>query len=129
MAINQLPSGAGIKKLQGYDMYRMRVGNIRILYTIDEVIRVITIENIDNRGDVYKRLQCDKFYSVGSPARGIYLIKDNVQTKSLKGHLMSGFLRKCTERQHLEAEKQKITLNQYIIQAIAGTLEGKESAI
>lgn len=56
LAINQLPEGTDIKKLQGYNMYRMRVGNMRILYTVDDIIKVISIENIDNRGDVYKRL-------------------------------------------------------------------------
>ncbi len=55
LAINQLPGGTDIKKMQGYDMYRMRVGNIRVLYSIDETISIISIENIDNRGDVYKR--------------------------------------------------------------------------
>ena len=34
-AINQLPSGTDIKKLQGIEMYRMRVGNMRVLYTVD----------------------------------------------------------------------------------------------
>lgn len=55
-AINQLPSGTDIKKLQGIEMYRMRVGNMRVLYTVDDVVMIISIENIDNRGDVYKRL-------------------------------------------------------------------------
>ena len=55
-AINNLPNGTDIKKLQGYDMYRLRVGNMRVLYTVDDVIMVICIENIDSRGDVYKRL-------------------------------------------------------------------------
>lgn len=54
-AIYKLPDGADIKKLQGHNLYRLRVGTYRILYCIDEVIKVITIENIDNRGDVYKR--------------------------------------------------------------------------
>lgn len=54
-AINQLPNGTDIKKLQGYGMYRMRVGSIRILYIIDDAIKIISIENIDSRGDVYKR--------------------------------------------------------------------------
>ena len=51
-----MPMGTDIKKLQGLEMYRMRVGDMRVLYTIDDVIYVISIENIDNRGDVYKRL-------------------------------------------------------------------------
>ncbi len=54
-AIDQLPDGTDIKKRQGYDMYRMRIGSIRILYTIDDIIKIISIENMDNRGDVYKR--------------------------------------------------------------------------
>ena len=55
-AINQLPKGTDIKKLQGVDLYRMRVGDMRILYTVDDIVMIISIENIDNRGDVYKRL-------------------------------------------------------------------------
>lgn len=54
-AIYKLPDGTDIKKLNGYNLYRLRVGNYRILYMIDEEIRLINIENIDSRGDVYKR--------------------------------------------------------------------------
>lgn len=55
-AIKQLPNGTDIKKLQGYDnLYRTRVGNMRILYFIKEELKIINIENIDSRGDVYKR--------------------------------------------------------------------------
>ncbi|MCM1416069.1 MAG: type II toxin-antitoxin system RelE/ParE family toxin [bacterium] len=54
-AIHKLPEGSDIKRLKGYDLYRMRVGNVRVIYSIQEEIRIITIENIDNRGDVYKR--------------------------------------------------------------------------
>lgn len=55
-AIYQLPKGTDIKKLQDHNMYRMRIGNIRILYTIDDFIKIISIEDINNRGDVYKKL-------------------------------------------------------------------------
>ncbi len=54
-AIYKLPEGADIKKLNGYNLFRLRVGSYRILYMIDEEIRLINIENIDSRGDVYKR--------------------------------------------------------------------------
>jgi len=43
--------------LQGHNMYRMKVGNIRILYTVDDVIKIISVEEIDSRGDIYKRLK------------------------------------------------------------------------
>lgn len=55
-AIYRLPDGTDIKKLKGYNLYRLRVGDCRILYTIDDAIRLIDIETIDNRGDVYKRI-------------------------------------------------------------------------
>lgn len=55
-AVKQLPNGTDIKRLQGYDnLYRTRVGNIRILYSIKETLKIVNIENIDNRGDIYKR--------------------------------------------------------------------------
>ena len=55
-SIKYLPNGVDIKRLQGHhDLYRMRVGNVRILYSIEEVLKIINIENIDSRGDVYKR--------------------------------------------------------------------------
>ena len=47
-AIYKLPEGTDIKKLQGYNLYRLRVGNYRILYSIDDTVKIITIENIDN---------------------------------------------------------------------------------
>lgn len=56
-AIYKLPEGTDIKKLKGHNLYRLRVGDCRILYTIDDSIRLIDIENIDNRGDIYKNLQ------------------------------------------------------------------------
>lgn len=53
--INKLPEGTDIKKLQGHsELYRLRVGNFRVIYTIKEELRIIDIENIDNRGDIYK---------------------------------------------------------------------------
>ena len=55
-AIYELPNGSDIKKLQGYDnLYRLRVGNMRVLYSLKESLKIIGIENIDNRGDIYKR--------------------------------------------------------------------------
>ena len=55
-AISKLPEGTDIKRLQGYDLYRIRIGNVRIIYTIKEELKIINIENIDNRGDIYKKM-------------------------------------------------------------------------
>ena len=39
--------------LQG--SYRLRIGNIRIIYSIDDSVKIVYIEVIGFRGDVYKR--------------------------------------------------------------------------
>lgn len=54
-AISELPKGTDIKRLQGYDLFRLRVGTIRVIYSIDEEMKIINIENIGSRGDIYKR--------------------------------------------------------------------------
>lgn len=51
-AINNLPTG-DVKKLQGTDGYRLRVGDFRIIF--DKNGDVLLIEKIENRGQVYKK--------------------------------------------------------------------------
>ena len=46
-------TGLDIKKLQGMDGFRLRVGQFRAVYTIDMV--VMTVENIGPRGAIYER--------------------------------------------------------------------------
>ena len=45
-----------IKKLEGElkDMYRYRLGNLRILYEIHENVKTVRIKAIEARGSVYK---------------------------------------------------------------------------
>ena len=43
-----------IKKMQGGSGYRMRVGQWRVLFERDDLIKVISIEKIGSRGDIYK---------------------------------------------------------------------------
>lgn len=53
-AIEKIPFG-DIKKLQGLENdYRLRVGDLRVLFTIEDDI--ITINDILPRGQAYKRL-------------------------------------------------------------------------
>ncbi len=55
-AIERLPDGEDIKKLKGYDdLLRLRVGDYRIIYTVDNGKLIVYVVDIDNRGDVYKR--------------------------------------------------------------------------
>ncbi len=53
-AIHSLPLG-DVKKLQGYQNdYRLRVGNLRVIFAIDD--DTITIKSVLPRGQVYKRI-------------------------------------------------------------------------
>ena len=52
-AIQNLPAG-DVKKLQGINGYRLRVGNYRIIFSRND--NVLYIERIDNRGQIYKEV-------------------------------------------------------------------------
>jgi mRNA interferase RelE/StbE len=48
---NNIKSLSG--ELQG--SFRLRIGNIRIIYSINDTVKIVYIEVIGFRGDVYKR--------------------------------------------------------------------------
>lgn len=53
-AIERLPDG-DVTKLQGYvTEYRLRVGNLRVIFSMEEDIMII--KDVSPRGQVYKRL-------------------------------------------------------------------------
>ncbi len=48
------PRPPGIEKLSGAEKYRVRQGDYRVLYTIDDSIRSVVIVKIGHRRDVYR---------------------------------------------------------------------------
>ncbi|MCW3127435.1 MAG: addiction module toxin, RelE/StbE family [Bacteroidetes bacterium] len=49
------PRPVGCKKLKGFhNLWRVRVGNYRIIYSIDDVIMLVDVREIGDRKDVYK---------------------------------------------------------------------------
>ena len=55
-AIERLPSSGDIKRLQGHsDLFRLRVGVYRIIYTVDNGEFVIYVIDAGNRGQIYNR--------------------------------------------------------------------------
>jgi mRNA interferase RelE/StbE len=52
------PRPPGCKKLEGLEnLYRVRAGDHRIVYRIDDGILLVLIVTIGNRADVYERLR------------------------------------------------------------------------
>lgn len=49
------PRPHGCISLTATEGYRIRVGNIRILYTIDDAGRIVVVVKVGNRRDVYDR--------------------------------------------------------------------------
>jgi mRNA interferase RelE/StbE len=55
LGINLHPSGS--KKLVGYvDLWRIRVGDYRVIYRIEDDRRVVTVLRIQHRRDAYDQL-------------------------------------------------------------------------
>ncbi|AEG01830.1 type II toxin-antitoxin system RelE family toxin [Methylomonas methanica] len=53
LSVNPRPSG--IKKLQEHELYRLRVGDYRIIYAIQDQELLILVATIGHRKDVYRR--------------------------------------------------------------------------
>jgi len=54
VALADAPRPPGARKLTGYEGYRVRVGDYRILYEIDDVAGRVRIYQIGHRKDVYR---------------------------------------------------------------------------
>jgi mRNA interferase RelE/StbE len=48
------PLPAGVIALQGRQGFRIRIGDYRVLYEIDEPAKIVTVISIGHRRDVYR---------------------------------------------------------------------------
>ena len=48
------PRPAGCRKLSGKDKYRIRCGQYRIIYAVQDAVLVVTIVKVGHRRDVYR---------------------------------------------------------------------------
>ena len=48
------PRPHGVEKLQGQEAYRLRVGDYRVLFTIEDGARIVTIYAVGHRRNVYR---------------------------------------------------------------------------
>ncbi|RKJ72391.1 type II toxin-antitoxin system RelE/ParE family toxin [Butyricicoccus sp. 1XD8-22] len=55
-AIWQLPNGEDIKRLKGHkDLLRLRVGEYRVIYSVDNGQLIIYVVDVGNRGQIYNQ--------------------------------------------------------------------------
>ena len=54
-SLGDFPRPAGCKKLKGYrDQWRIRIGDWRVVYLIDDTLKLVSIVRIAHRRDVYE---------------------------------------------------------------------------
>lgn len=55
-AIQALPNGENIKKMKGYsDLFRLRVGDYRIIYSVNNGELLVIVIDAGNRGEIYNQ--------------------------------------------------------------------------
>ncbi len=55
-AIYQLPNEGDIKKLKGSDdTFRLRVGDYRVIYSVDGEALIVSVVDVGNRGQIYNK--------------------------------------------------------------------------
>ena len=55
LALKANPRPPGAKKLGGSERYRIRAGDYRVLYTIDDTLQKIEVNAVGHRREVYRR--------------------------------------------------------------------------
>lgn len=51
------PRPSGCKKLKGYkNLWRARVGDYRIVYSIDDIILLVDVREVGHRKDIYDKM-------------------------------------------------------------------------
>ena len=48
------PRPPGSEKLSGHDLYRIRQGNYRVLYSVEDLALIVLVIRVGHRRDVYR---------------------------------------------------------------------------
>ena len=55
ISLEEDPRPSGCKKLKGYpDLWRIRIGNYRVIYSIDDKIVLVDIREVGDRKNIYE---------------------------------------------------------------------------
>ena len=53
-SLTENPRPHGYEKLSGQDKYRVRCGDYRVLYTIEDIVLIVCVVKVGHRKDVYR---------------------------------------------------------------------------
>jgi mRNA interferase RelE/StbE len=56
-ALSEAPRPPGWEKLTGIEAYRIRVGDHRVIYEVDDKARVVRVTRVRHRREVYRKLR------------------------------------------------------------------------
>ena len=54
LSLEEIPRPSGVKKLQVFDYYRIRIGDYRVVYSINDKAWLIKILDLGHRKDIYR---------------------------------------------------------------------------
>jgi mRNA interferase RelE/StbE len=54
LSLEMNPRPSGVRKLQGTEGYRVRVGDYRVLYTVDDPSRTVVVYSVAHRREAYR---------------------------------------------------------------------------
>ena len=54
LLLETIPRPSGVKKLQVFDYYRIRIGDYRVVYSINDRAHLVKILDLGHRKDIYR---------------------------------------------------------------------------
>lgn len=54
LAVEPRPHGCKKLMVEGRTLWRIRIGAYRIIYTVDDVVRMVRVQKVGHRRDVYR---------------------------------------------------------------------------
>lgn len=55
VAANPNNRSLDVRPLAGSELFRLRVGGYRVIFSVDNATEVLTVDSVGTRGDVYKK--------------------------------------------------------------------------
>jgi mRNA interferase RelE/StbE len=54
LALEDNPRPSGVKKLQVFEYYRIRIGDYRVVYSINDKVHLVKVLDLGHRKDIYR---------------------------------------------------------------------------